>query len=48
MATLSHRSDPLELVDRLTLAGSTKKRYRKVLTDYLDTGATMPDGSVHK
>ena len=41
LATLSHRPDPLALIDRLTLADSTKKRYRKVLTDYLDTGASI-------
>jgi len=41
LTTLSHRPDPLELIDRLTLADSTKKRYSKVLRDYLDTGATI-------
>ena len=41
LATLTMRTDPLQLIDSLTLADSTKKRYRKVLTDYLDTGASI-------
>ena len=40
-ATGSHRPDPLELIDRLTLADSTKKRYRKVLADYLNAGESI-------
>ena len=43
LVTLGHRTDPLQLIDRLSLADSTKKRYRKVLGDYLDTGATIED-----